>query len=88
MSRNTALLRYRWPGLLAGLFLGLAAASDLPAQPASLPPQMLEDAELNDVFFVDPDRGWAIGDRGVIWSTEDGGRHWSLADSPVNCRLE
>ena len=74
-------------GLLLGL-LCFAIPKDLPAEPSSLPPQMLEDAELNDVFFLDPDRGWAVGDRGVIWATEDGGRHWWLADSPVNCRLE
>jgi len=49
---------------------------------------MLDDAELADIFFLDADRGWAVGDRGVIWSTEDGGRHWRLGDSPVNCRLE
>jgi photosystem II stability/assembly factor-like uncharacterized protein len=58
------------------------------AEPSSLPPEMLEDAELTDIFFLDPDRGWAVGDRGVIWWTDDGGRNWQLADSPVNCRLE
>ena len=58
------------------------------AEPISLPPEMLEDAELTDVFFLDADRGWAVGDRGVIWWSEDGGRNWQLADSPVNCRLE
>ena len=65
---------------------GLAARTS--AEPVSSPPEMLEDAELTDVFFLDPDRGWAVGDRGVIWATEDGGRHWRLQDSPVNCRLE
>ncbi len=39
-------------------------------------PEMLEDAALRDVFFLDADLGWAVGDRGVIWSTEDGGRQW------------
>ncbi len=48
----------------------------------------MRDAELCDVFFVDPDRGWAVGDRGAIWHTEDGGRHWQLQASPVTCRLE
>lgn len=66
----------------------LLSASALLADATSLPPQMLEDAELTDVFFLDSDRGWAVGDRGVIWSTEDGGRHWQLSDSPVNCRIE
>ena len=58
------------------------------AEPESSPPEMLEDAELTDVFFLDVDRGWAVGDRGVILTTEDGGRRWRVADCPVNCRLE
>ncbi len=40
--------------------------------------QMLDDAELTDVFFLDPDQGWAVGDRGAILRTEDGGRHWQV----------
>ena len=68
--------------------IAVFAATELRAEPISLPPEMLEDAELTDIFFLDPDRGWAVGDRGVAWWTEDGGRHWHLADSPVNCRLE
>lgn len=70
------------------LSLICGAISPLAAQPLSSPPEMLDDAELTDVFFLDADRGWAVGDRGVIWATRDGGRHWQLADSPVNCRLE
>ncbi len=48
----------------------------------------LRDAELCDVCFIDPDRGWAVGDRGAIWHTEDGGRRWQLQTSSVTCRLE
>ena len=55
---------------------------------AAWPAEMLEDAELADVCFVDHLRGWAVGDRGVIWQTSDGGRHWRLQPSPVTCRLE
>ena len=58
------------------------------AQPAAAPAEYLRDAELTDVCFVDPDRGWAVGDRGVIWHTEDSGRHWRPQPSPVTCRLE
>ncbi len=71
-------------GLLpATLFSGLAVA-----EPGPAPAEMLEDAELCDVQFIDAERGWAVGDRGAIWITVDGGRHWQLADSPVNCRLD
>ncbi len=58
------------------------------AQPVAAPAEYLRDAELTDVCFVDPDRGWAVGDRGAIWHTEDGGRHWRPQSSPATCRLE
>jgi photosystem II stability/assembly factor-like uncharacterized protein len=51
------------------------------------PPEALHDAELTSIVFVDADTGWAVGDRGVIWHTIDGGRHWQRQDSPVRCRL-
>ena len=47
-----------------------------------------EDAELADVLFLDVQRGWAVGDRGVIWHTTDGGRNWQIQASHVDCRLE
>jgi photosystem II stability/assembly factor-like uncharacterized protein len=49
---------------------------------------LVVDAELSDVFFLDGARGWAVGDRGVIWHTDDGGRHWRRQESGVSCRLE
>ena len=48
---------------------------------------MLDDASLNDVMFVDAQRGWAVGERGVIWHTADGGANWRLQSSGVKCRL-
>lgn len=48
---------------------------------------MVEDALLRDVYFVDEQRGWAAGDRGVIWHTSDGGRTWRAQSTPVQCRL-
>jgi photosystem II stability/assembly factor-like uncharacterized protein len=58
------------------------------AEPPAAPAEVLSDAELTDVVFLDPDRGLAIGERGVIWRTENGGRHWRLTPSPMACRLE
>ncbi len=66
---------------LAGLWAGQAE------RPCVLP-EMLRDAELTDVWFVDSDQGWAVGDRGVILHTEDGGRQWQLQRVPETCRLE
>ncbi len=75
---------------IAALILLFAQTDWLPlhAQPASTLPEMLSDATLHDIFFLNADRGWAVGDRGAIWMTEDGGQRWRLADSPVNCSLQ
>ncbi len=42
-----------------------------------------EDALLRDVFFADTTHGWAVGDRGVIWHTADGGRTWQRQRSGI-----
>jgi photosystem II stability/assembly factor-like uncharacterized protein len=49
---------------------------------------MQEDAELTDVFFVDAEHGWAVGDRGAIWQTVDGGHKWQLQETGLRARLE
>lgn len=64
-------------------WLVLAVAASVRAE---VPPEAFEDAELADVAFADPDRGWAVGDRGVVWHTADGGRRWqrqTLSGSPL-----
>ena len=45
------------------------------------------DARLNDVHFVNPTRGWTVGDRGVIWTTADGGTNWQIQPTPIDCTL-
>jgi photosystem II stability/assembly factor-like uncharacterized protein len=70
-------------------FVALVFACNISfADPPSSPGEMLEIAELSDVFFLDADQGWAVGDQGVIWQTQNGGRSWNLVDSPATCRLE
>lgn len=49
---------------------------------------MRADARLAEVTFVDLQHGWAVGDRGAIWHTDDGGQSWRLQASGVGCRLE
>ncbi|MGA2256876.1 MAG: hypothetical protein ABSG53_19670, partial [Thermoguttaceae bacterium] len=46
-----------------------------------------DDARFGDVWFVDPQHGWAVGDHGVILYTDDGGQHWSPQISGVTCTL-
>ncbi len=45
------------------------------------------DARLNDLCFADAQHGWAVGDRGVILHTEDGGKQWQRQPSGVDCPL-
>jgi photosystem II stability/assembly factor-like uncharacterized protein len=71
------------------LAMALAVAWPAAAGPASenYLRTMQEDAELLDLFFLDAQRGWAVGERGAIWGTLDGGKHWRLLPSGVTCRL-
>ena len=45
------------------------------------------DVLLYDVEFVTPERGWAVGEFGVIFTTNDGGKTWSVQKSPVETTL-
>ena len=40
-------------------------------------------AWLHSVFFLDQNRGWAVGSRGTLLSTVDGGRTWKTKSSPI-----
>jgi len=51
------------------------------------PTPEIDDAGLNDIAFVDAQTGWAVGDRGVIWHTDDGGQNWRLQSSGTAARL-
>ena len=79
--RRTALVR--WPFLLVAWLLPLFASAANPVAQS-----FLDDAELSSVCFASPDRGWAVGDRGVIWHTRDGGRTWRVQETPHTCRWE
>lgn len=46
-----------------------------------------DDAALHAVQFVGSRHGWAVGDRGVVWRTEDGGRSWALTKTPTDASL-
>ncbi|MEM6330028.1 MAG: YCF48-related protein [Planctomycetota bacterium] len=48
---------------------------------------MGRDAALHDLAFVDTRHGWAVGDRGVVLRTTDGGRRWRRMPTPVDCPL-
>lgn len=82
-----------WQSRVAGSLILISALlqtgwAQTDAPSADLLQSMRQDAELADVCFVDPQTGWAVGDRGVIWQTVDGGRTWRLQASNVTVRLE
>jgi len=52
-----------------------------------VPETMFADARLADVCFVDAMHGWAVGDRGAILHTADGGKTWRRQRSGVDCPL-
>jgi photosystem II stability/assembly factor-like uncharacterized protein len=58
------------------------------AQTTSTPLEMMHDAELTAVYFLDATHGWAVGERGAVLRTTDGGRNWQLQRTPTSCRLE
>ena len=45
------------------------------------------DAVLRDIEFVDGHSGWAVGESGAIWHTDNGGAQWQLQNIPVRCQL-
>src|ERR1700755_987924 len=40
-------------------------------------------AWLHSVFFVDESKGWAVGGKGALLSTTDGGERWDVRARPV-----
>ncbi|WP_417738757.1 YCF48-related protein [Rosistilla oblonga] len=81
--------------LVLGLLLLAVFAQPQPPQlQAADPPatekreSLRDDASLRSICFIDANQGWAVGDRGVIWYTPDGGEHWLAQDSGVGCRLD
>jgi photosystem II stability/assembly factor-like uncharacterized protein len=63
------------------------AVGQCPLVLEEMPPEWADDATLRDVFFHDSRRGWAVGDRGVVLRTVDGGRSWNRVRVPVTASL-
>ena len=38
--------------------------------------KLFDDIYLNDVFFLDAEHGWMVGEYGFIWRTDDAGETW------------
>lgn len=75
--------------LVARMFVGVALffiATQIDA--ANLAEAFYDDANLHDVFFVDTQTGWCVGDHGVILHTIDAGTTWHRQFSPEECSLQ
>jgi photosystem II stability/assembly factor-like uncharacterized protein len=73
--------------LVLGLLSGVAAAqtrdlSLFARRPAPAVPPLIDDATLHDVQLLGDRYGWAVGDRGAVWQTTDGGRTWQRVLCP------
>ncbi|PYS50667.1 MAG: hypothetical protein DMF68_06465 [Acidobacteria bacterium] len=45
-------------------------------------------AWLHAVYFLDENRGWAVGSKGVLLATDDGGETWSTIPRPTDDALQ
>ena len=79
------------PSQAAGHFRAVQQSSQSTVDEATIRTALLSerqnDAQLNDVCFATPSIGWAVGDCGVIWHTQNGGRNWQLQESGTDCPL-
>src|SRR5436190_9568466 len=67
--------------LLIGLIGRAAFAQPDQMRPAAMLPAYSADAGLHGVFFLDPDTGWACGDRGTVLVTINGGASWEVVST-------
>ncbi len=81
-----------WIACCAAGVMGTTGGQSLSSRPSPAAANTLDevlaaDATLRDVVFVDPQHGWAVGDRGVVLATDDGGANWYAQCSGVDCPL-
>jgi photosystem II stability/assembly factor-like uncharacterized protein len=90
--KGTALPQIRWPGwtrncqtaLRLFLLLLTVHCSLLTAFAGTWTRQRTGSfAWLHAVYFLDQDRGWAVGSRGTLLSTHDGGKVWQAKPQPT-----
>ncbi|MEC8337104.1 MAG: YCF48-related protein, partial [Planctomycetota bacterium] len=76
--------------ILGVVILAAASASHAAEQQIEMSESDAElrgDATICDITFLDSHVGWAVGERGAIWHTSDGGMQWNTQEAPVECTL-
>ena len=89
--RQAQVCAQRWLYLgVTTLFWLVAPAQSTVAQAIDwpIPDSWQSDAELTDLFFIDAQRGWVVGERGTVLRTENGGADWQAVHLGTSCRLE
>lgn len=72
-------------GLLLSLTLCFAGSSNTFGQAGSWKRQTTSSFSwLHGVFFLDQNRGWAVGSKGAFLATSDGGKTWSAQPRPAD----
>ncbi|MGI9455829.1 MAG: YCF48-related protein [Aeoliella sp.] len=73
--------------LLLSALMHMLPADSQSLSPATLDEVLAADATLHDLSFVNAEKGWVVGDRGVVLATDNGGKHWHKQSVPVDCPL-
>jgi photosystem II stability/assembly factor-like uncharacterized protein len=85
-ARRSSKLRHSLPPVL-GFFLTailLASVANVQAQTGGWARQRTGTlAWLHSIFFVNQNRGWAVGSKGTLLITEDGGKTWQQKYRPT-----
>src|SRR5689334_3066159 len=85
-SKNSLTKRATRSLPLAALFFAFCLNAS--AQPSWRKQQTGTFAWLHSVFFVDESKGWAVGGKGALLSTTDGGAHWETRPRPAEDALQ
>lgn len=75
---------------LVGVLLPLGGFAQLKCEIVRQEDALREDrieGYLKELFFVDPNNGWVVGDNGLILRTSDGGKSWTPQKSETQADL-
>ncbi len=50
--------------------------------------KVYDDLYMNDIFFLDSERGWIVGEYGIIYRTADGGQTWEKSEIQGDVHFE
>jgi photosystem II stability/assembly factor-like uncharacterized protein len=49
--------------------------------------EIKDEFKMHDIFFIDRDHGWVVGEEGAILYTPDAGESWNNVGAPVPGKL-